>query len=117
MGHRTSKHVLFDFCFFFLPTMNSSRVAAAGGAQNEAQQQGPTFSCTFVNAEFFASLVAILREFVDVLGEPKNPTFAFFSFRRDFTQHVFRLELMIVREGIKIKMMDCKKFHNIVRRF
>jgi len=30
----------------------------------------PTFACTFVNAEFFASLVAILRDFVDILGEP-----------------------------------------------
>jgi hypothetical protein len=30
----------------------------------------PTFACTFVNAEFFASLVAVLRDFVDILGEP-----------------------------------------------
>lgn len=57
--------------------------AAAVGGQNA----GPTFSCTFVNAEFFAALVAILREFVDVLGRrfPKmSVAFFFFFFSAGF---------------------------------
>jgi hypothetical protein len=63
----------------------------------------PTFACTFVNAEFFASLVAILRDFVDILGEPTESEKKRTALTRRKTA-----ELMIVREGIKIKMMDCQ---------
>jgi hypothetical protein len=64
----------------------------------------PTFACTFVNAEFFASLVAILRDFVDILGEPTESE----KKKRTALTRRKTAELMIVREGIKIKMMDCQ---------
>ena len=59
--------------------MSRAKPVAAG-------QQTPTFACTFVNGEFFASLVAILREFVEVLGAPRY----FFSFRAFFFEIYFR---------------------------
>jgi hypothetical protein len=65
----------------------------------------PTFACTFVNAEFFASLVAILRDFVDILGEPTESER---EKKRTALTRRKTAELMIVREGIKIKMMDCQ---------